>query len=89
MRVVDEECVHNIEMGRVCSTHGEKMNARRFSVGKTEGFETSRETYSRWVDKIKMDPREIEWSGMNWINLTQGRDQWRVLVNTILNLRIP
>jgi hypothetical protein len=27
--------------------------------------------------------------GMNWIDLAQDRDQWRALVNTIMNLRIP
>jgi hypothetical protein len=58
-------------------------------VGKTDGFETSRETYSRWVDTIKMDPREIGWGDMNWINLAQGRDQRRALIDTEMNLRIP
>jgi hypothetical protein len=43
----------------------------------------------RWVDYIKMDLREIKWSCMNWIDLAQDRDQWRTLVNTIMNLRVP
>jgi hypothetical protein len=76
-------------MGTVCSTHGEKRHTHRVLVGKTEGFETTRETYSRRVDKIKVDPRDIGWGGMNWIDLTQARDQWRALVNTLMNLRIP
>jgi hypothetical protein len=33
-----------------------------------------------WVDNIKMDLREIEWDGMDWIELAQDRDQWRALV---------
>jgi hypothetical protein len=33
--------------------------------------------------------REIEWDGMDWIDLAQGRDQWRALVNTVMNLRVP
>jgi hypothetical protein len=33
--------------------------------------------------------REIEWDGMDWIHLAQDRDQWRVLVNTVMNLRVP
>jgi hypothetical protein len=37
-------------------------------------------------DIIKMDLREIEWSGMDWIDLAQDRDQWRALVNTVMNL---
>jgi hypothetical protein len=35
-----------------------------------------------------MDLREIEWGGMDWIDLVQDRDQWRALVNTVTNLRI-
>jgi hypothetical protein len=41
---------------------------------------------SRWEDNIKIDVREIGWSGMNWIHLAQDRDQWRALVNTVMNL---
>jgi hypothetical protein len=26
---------------------------------------------------------------MDWINLAQDRDQWRVLVDTVMNLRVP
>jgi hypothetical protein len=44
---------------------------------------------SRWVDNIKMDLREIGWSDMDWIDLAQDRDQWRILVNTIMNFRVP
>jgi hypothetical protein len=36
-----------------------------------------------------MDLREIGWGGMNWIHLAQDRDQWRVLVNMVMNLRVP
>jgi hypothetical protein len=43
----------------------------------------------RWVDNIKMDLREIKWNGVNWIDMAQDRDQWRALVNTVLNLRVP
>jgi hypothetical protein len=41
------------------------------------------------VDNIKMDLREIGWGGMDWIDLTQNRDQLRDLVNTIMNFRVP
>jgi hypothetical protein len=41
----------------------------------------------RWVDNTKMDLREIGWGGLNWIDLAQDRDQWRALVNTVMNLR--
>jgi hypothetical protein len=36
-----------------------------------------------------MDLRETGWSGMNWIDLAEDRGQWRVLVNTVMKLRVP
>jgi hypothetical protein len=36
-----------------------------------------------------MDLREIGWDGIDWIDVVQDRDQWRALVNTIRNLRVP
>jgi hypothetical protein len=39
------------------------------------------------VDNIKMDLREIGWDGVDWMDMAQDRDQWRALVNTVLNLR--
>jgi hypothetical protein len=38
------------------------------------------------VENIKMDLREIGWDDMDWIDLAQNRDQWRALVNTVMNL---
>jgi hypothetical protein len=43
----------------------------------------------RWEDNIKIDLRDIGRGGMDWIDLTQYRDQWRALVNTVMNLRVP
>jgi hypothetical protein len=36
-----------------------------------------------------MDLREVGWGGVDWIDLSQDRDQWRALVNTITNLQVP
>jgi hypothetical protein len=41
------------------------------------------------VDNIKMDLRERGWDGMDSIKLAQDTDQWRALVNTVMNLRVP
>jgi hypothetical protein len=38
---------------------------------------------------IKLDLREIRWGGMDWIDLAQGKDQWRAPVNMVMNLRVP
>jgi hypothetical protein len=35
------------------------------------------------------DLREIGWDGRDWIDLAQDRDQWRALVNSVINLRVP
>jgi hypothetical protein len=35
------------------------------------------------VENIKMDIREIEWDGMDWIDLAQDMDHGRALVNTV------
>jgi hypothetical protein len=43
----------------------------------------------RWVHNIRIDLRDIVWDGMNWIILAQDRVQWRAVVNTVLNLRVP
>jgi hypothetical protein len=68
---------------------GAKRNANRILVGKPEGKRPLGRPRCRWVDDVKMDLREIAWSGMDWINLAQDRNQWRALVNVVLNLRVP
>jgi hypothetical protein len=68
---------------------GEKRNAYRILVGKPEGKRPLGRRKHRWVDNIKIDPREIGWDGMDWVHLAQDRDQWRALVNTAMNLRVP
>jgi hypothetical protein len=42
-----------------------------------------------WVDNIKMDLKEIGRDGVDWMDMTQARDQWRALVNMVLNLWVP
>jgi hypothetical protein len=41
------------------------------------------------VDNIKVNLREIGWDGVDWVDLVQDREQWRALVNTLMNLRVP
>jgi hypothetical protein len=56
-------------------------------MGKSEGKRPLGRPRSRWVDNIKTHIREIGWDGMDWIHQAQHRDQWRALVNTVMNLR--
>jgi hypothetical protein len=76
-------------MGMECSTNGEKRNAYRILVGEPEGKRPLGRLRCSWVDNIKMDLREIEWGDMYWIDLVQNREQWRALVNTVINPRAP
>jgi hypothetical protein len=55
-------------------------------VGKPEGKSPLGRTRCRWVDNNKMDLGEIGCDGVDWIDLTQDRHQWRALVNTVMNL---
>jgi hypothetical protein len=43
----------------------------------------------RWKDNIEMDLTEIRRDSMDWIHLVEDREQWKVLVNTVMNLRVP
>jgi hypothetical protein len=76
-------------MDRACSTNGENRNTCRILVGKPEGKRSLRRPKHRWVDNMKTVLREIEWGVMDWIDVAQDRDQWRALVNTVMNLRVP
>jgi hypothetical protein len=76
-------------MGRESSTNGVKRNAYWILVGKPEGKRPLGRPRRRWVDNIRIDLREIGWEGMDCIDLAQDRDQWRAVVNTVMNLRVP
>jgi len=43
----------------------------------------------RWEDNIRMNLQEVGCGGMDWIELAKDRDRWRILVNAVMNLRIP
>jgi hypothetical protein len=58
-------------------------------VGKPEGKRPLGRPRHRWVDNIEMDLGEIGWGSMDWIDLAQDRDQWRALVNSVMNIRVP
>ena len=47
---------------------GQKSCRQGFG-GETRGKETTWEAYVRWEDNIKIDFQEVEWGGMDWIDL--------------------
>jgi hypothetical protein len=67
---------------------GERRNAYRILVGNPEGKRPLGRPRRRWVNNIKMDLRQIGFDGMDWINVAQDRDQWRALVNTVMNFPV-
>jgi hypothetical protein len=66
-----------------------KRNAYTILMGKPEGRRPLGRTRRRRVDNIKMNLKVIEWDGMDWIDLTQDGDQWKALVNMVMNLQVP
>jgi hypothetical protein len=65
---------------------GETRNAYRILEGKPEGKRPLEDQdVGGW--RILKWILEIGWDGVDWIELAQDRDQWRALVNTVMNLR--
>jgi len=77
-----------VHMGHVARM-GEMRNACNTSVRKPEGKRPLGRSRHRWEDNIRMDLKEIGCEGVGWVHLVQDRDQWRPLVNTVMNLRVP
>jgi hypothetical protein len=57
-------------------------------MGKPEGKRSLGRPRRRWEDEIKMDLREIDWRGVEWIHPAQDRNRWRAVVNAVMNLRV-
>jgi hypothetical protein len=67
----------------------EKSNAYGILVGTPEGQRQLGRSRHWWEDNIKMNIREIRCDVIRCIHPAQDRDQWRALVNTVINLRVP
>jgi hypothetical protein len=64
-------------------------NAYKILVGKPEGKRSLVRPRRRWEDNIIMYLRGTGWKGVDWINMVQDRDQWRVFVKTVMNFLVP
>jgi len=58
-------------------------------VGKPEGRRPLGRPRRRWEDNIRMDLREVGCGCVDWMELAQDRDRWRLLVSAVMNLRVP
>jgi hypothetical protein len=55
---------------------------------KVGGKKPSKKLRSRFVNNVNVDVIELEFDGVDWIGLTQNRDQLRALVNAVLRFRV-
>ena len=78
------------EMGGACGTYGGEERCVQGFGGETRGkkrqFGSLRH---RWEDNIKMDLYDVEWGGMDWIELAKDRNMWLAFWNAVMNLQIP
>jgi hypothetical protein len=75
-------------MGRACSTNVGKggMHIGYWWESRKEGDHWEGQDVGGWTILKWILER---WDGMDWIDVAQDRDQWRALVNTVRNLRVP
>jgi len=65
----------------------EMINAYKILFGRPEEKRPLGRPSRRWGDKMEL--RDTGWKGVDWIQLAQNRNQWRALVNTVMNIRTP
>jgi hypothetical protein len=58
-------------------------------VGTAEGKRPQGRPRYKWEDSIGINLREIEWGGVDWIDLAQDKNNWKALMYTVMNLRVP
>ena len=67
---------------------GEMRNAYRVLMGKPQGMRTLGRRRRRLRDNITTDYEEIEWEGVECIDLAQDTYRWRAVVSSVMNLRV-
>ena len=58
-------------------------------MGKPKGKRPLGRHRCRWEGNIRMDLEEIEWEGVNWIDVAQASDSLRAVLNTVMKILFP
>jgi hypothetical protein len=58
-------------------------------MGKHEGRRPLGRPWRRWEDNIGMNLPEVEWGGIDWIDMARDMDMWQAVVSSVINLRVP
>jgi hypothetical protein len=64
----------------------ERRGAYRVLVGKPDGKRPPERPRLRCEDNTEMERKEIGWEDVDWIDLAQDKDKWRVFVSTKIKL---
>jgi hypothetical protein len=68
---------------------GENRDVYSVLMGKPEGKRSLGRPRSRWKDNSNMDLQEVGCGGVHWIEMVQGRDSSRAVVNKVINIWLP
>jgi len=68
---------------------GEGRGVYRVLVGKPEGRRPLGRPRRRWEDNIRLNLWKVGCGCVDWMELAQDRDRWRVLVSAVINLWVP
>jgi hypothetical protein len=71
------------------STRNTTTHACQIFIGKPEGKRLLGRTRRRWEYNLKVYLRVIRYGDVDWIHLAQDRNQWRALVNKVINHCVP
>jgi hypothetical protein len=67
---------------------GVTRNSCKILAGRLERRRALVKSKDGWEDCIKINLKDVGYEVLCWIQLVQGRDQWRALVNTVMYIHV-